>query len=244
MESLGIQFSNFELLIAILLAIILFAVIRFAEKAIPFFIKDYEKKRSFIRYFSLIEIFIWVLYTVFLIQSFSDSNQIYSLGMFVLLMIVGFWLLWFYLKNIISGSVFKLSKKFEIGDIIQVNNYQGKIIAMGNQRLELESENGEVIFIPYKQLSDSVIVKLHRGEMELSHSFTLATNNDKLQKEIEQALRYEILSMPWTSIKKSPLIKLIHKDDGHFVFEIVLFALDNKYFFNMEQLLKDKFEKE
>jgi len=243
MESLGIQFSNFELLIAILLALLLFVVIRFAEKAIPFFIKDYEKKRSFIRYFSLIEIFIWVLYTVFLIQSFSDSNQIYSLGMFVLLMIVGFWLLWFYLKNVISGSVFKLSKKFEIGDTIQVNNYQGKIIAMGNQRLELESENGEVIFIPYKQLSDSVIVKLHRGEMELSHSFTLATNNDKLQKEIEQALRYEILSMPWASIKKSPLIKLIHKDDEHFVFEIVLFALNNKYFFNMEQLLKDKFEK-
>lgn len=243
MESLGIHFSNFELLVAVLVALLLFVVLRLAEKMIPFLIKNYQKKRNFKRYFAIVEIFIWVFFNVSLIQKFSDSNQIYSLGMFVLLMIVGFWMLWFYLKNVISGSVFKLNRKFEIGDTIQVNEYQGKIITMGNQRLELESETGEIIFIPYTQLADAVIIKLYHGEMVLSHSFTMSTDVDKKTADIQDDIRYEILSMPWASIKKAPQIDLIHKNKEHYVFEVVLYALEKKYFFNMEQGIKDKFEK-
>ncbi|MCK5775897.1 MAG: mechanosensitive ion channel [Bacteroidales bacterium] len=243
MESLGIQFSNSELLVSIFLALLLFVVLRFIEQTIPFLIKSQERKRDFNRYFYVVEMFIWIFFTVLLIQRFSDSNQIYSMGVFILLMIAGFWLLWVYLKNIISGNVFKLNRKFEIGDVIQVNDYQGKIIVMGSHRLELETENGEVVFIPYTHLSDTVIVKLHYGEKVLNHSFTMSTPNEGSLAHIEEKIRYEILNMPWASIKKTPQIKLIHKDADHLVFEIILYALEKKYFFNMEQGLKDKFEK-
>jgi len=243
MEPLGIHFSNSELFVFIILGLLLFGVLRIIERVIPIIIKSFEKKRDFKRYFSIIEMFVWMFFSVLMIQKFSDSNQMYSFGIFGLLMIAGFWLLWFYLKNIISGNVFKLNRKFEIGDVIQVDEYQGKIIAMGSQRLELETENGEVVFMPYTQLSDAVIVKLHYGEKVLNHSFTMSTANEGSLANIEEKIRYEILNMPWSSLKKTPQIKLIHRDPDHLVFEVILYALEKKYFFNMEQGLRDKFEK-
>jgi len=242
MESLDIQFSNFELLGILFLAIILFIAIKLAEKLIPFLIKDYEKKRGFKRYFAIIEIFIWIAFTIFAIQKLSDSNQLYSFGLFALLMVVGFWILWFYLRNYISGGVFKINRKFEINDTVQVDEYQGKIKALGNHRLELESESGEIIYIPYSQLSNAVIIKLHPGEKVLSHSFTISTLHEKKPAEIQEDIKYEILSLPWSSIKKEPHVKLIHEDKTHLVYEVIVYTLEKEYLFQMEQKVRSKFD--
>ncbi len=242
MESFDIQFSSFELIGIAFIALLLFALIKVAEKLVPYLIKDYENKRGFIRYFSIIEIFIWIAFTIFAIQKLSDSNQVYSFGLFILLMLVGFWILWFYLRNYISGGIFKLNRKFEISDTIQINEYQGKIKALGNHRLELEAENGEIIYIPYSELSNSVIVKLHPGEKVLSHSFTISTLNNKKSNEIQEEIRYEILSLPWSSIKNEPMVKLIHEDKANLVFEIIIYTLKKEYLFQMEQGIRSKFD--
>jgi len=242
MEAFDIQFSSFELIGLAFMALLLFAVIRTAEKLIPYLIKDYENKRGFKRYFTVVEIFIWISFTIFAIQKLSDSNQVYSFGLFILLMLVGFWILWFYLRDYIGGGIFKLNRKFEISDTVQINEYQGKIIALGNHRLELEAENGEIIYIPYSQLSNAVIVKLHPGEKVLSHSFTISTSNNKKLGEIQEEIRYEILSLPWSSIKKEPTVKLIHEDKENLVFEIVVYTLKKEYLFQMEQGIRDKFD--
>lgn len=242
MESLDIQFSNFELVAYGFLAVLLFLLVKTAEKVIPYLIKNHQTKRNFKRYFTIVEVFIWIFFTIIAIKKLSDSNQVYAFGLFILLMIVGFWILWYYLRNYVSGGVFKLNRKFEIYDTVQINDYQGKIIALGSHRLELESETGEIIYIPYSQLSDAVIIKLHPGEMVLSHSFSLSTKNDKKPQEVQEAIRYEILSLPWSSIKKEPQVKLIHEDKSHLVFEVVIYTLEKEFIFQMEQGIRAKFD--
>jgi len=113
---------------------------------------------------------------------------------------------------------------------------------MGNHRLELESENGEIIYIPYSQLSDAVIVKLHPGEMILSHSFTMSTTNNKSSAEKIEEINFAILSLPYASLKKAPQIKLIHEDRSNMVFELVVYTLEKEYFFKIEQEIRKKFE--
>lgn len=242
MESLDLKFSSFELIGFAFIALILFLILKALEKVVPYLIKDPEKKKVFTKYFTISEIFVWIAFTIFSIQKLSDSNHIYSFGLFILLMVAGFWLIWFFIKNYISGGVFRLNSKFEINDTVQIDQYQGKIIGMGNHSLELESDSGEVIYIPYSQLSDAVIIKLHPGEMVLSHSFTISTLNNQKPEEKEQAIKFEILSLPWSSLKKSPQIKLIHEDKDHLVFELVVYTLEKEYFFRMEQEIRSKFD--
>lgn len=242
MDFLDIQFSNIELFGFAIMALLLFFLLKLAEKGLPFLIKNHDNKLKFSRYYNIIEIFVWLGFIIYIIQKLSDSNQIYALGLFALFMVVSFWLLWYYVRSYINGSIFKLNRKFEINDTVQINEYQGKIIEMGKHRLELESDSGEVIYIPYSQLNNAVIVKLHPGEMVLSHSFTIsALNNQKVELK-QQAIRFDILSLPWSSIKKEPLVKLIHEDKNHLVFEVVIYTLEKEYFFKMEQEIRNKYD--
>ncbi|NPD84042.1 mechanosensitive ion channel [Lentimicrobium sp. L6] len=242
METWDLKFSNIEIIGLALIAFILFIILKVIAKAFPYLIKQPERKKAFLRYFTISEILFWILYTIFVIRELSDSNQIYSFGLFILLMVAGFWLLWYYMKNYISGGVFKLNSNFEINDSVQINEYQGKIVGLGKHSLELESDNGEMIYIPYTKLADAIIIKLHPGEMVLSHSFTLSTANDKKSVDKEEEIRFEILSLPYSSLKKSPVINLIHEDAEHFVFELVVYTLEKDYFFKMEQEIRKKFD--
>lgn len=242
MDILDLKFSSFELIGFALIAFVIFAVFKAIAKGFPLILKQADRKRAFSRYFTVIEILVWVIYTIFVIQQLSDSNHIYSFGLFILLMIAGFWVLWFYLKNYISGGVFKLNGKFELNDTVQIDEYQGKIIGLGNHRLELETDKGEIIYIPYSKLANAVIIKLHPGEMILSHSFKINTSNNKKVADKIDEIRFEILSLPWSSLKKVPSIKLIHEDNNHLIFELVVYTLEKEYFFAMEQEIKKKFE--
>lgn len=242
MEAIDLRFSNFEIIGFAAIALILFLILKGFAKGLPYIIKKTDRKKHFSRYFSLIEVLVWILYTIFVIQQLSDSNQLYSMGLFVLLMVAGFWMLWFYIKNYISGGVFKLNAKFDINDTVQIDEYQGKIIDMGNHRLELESENGEIIYIPYSKLSDAVIVKVHPGEMILSHSFTMSTSSSKSVADTIADIRFAILSLPYASLKKTPQIKLFHEDKDHYVFELVVYTLEKEYFYKIEQEIRKKFE--
>jgi hypothetical protein len=242
MEALDLRFSNFEIIGFAVIAFVLFLILKGLAKGLPFIIRNTDRKKQFSKYFSLLEVFVWILYTIFVIQQLSDSNQLYSFGLFLLLMIAGFWMLWFYIKNYISGGVFKLNARFEINDTVQIDEYQGKIVGMGNHRLELESENGEIIYIPYSKLSDAVIIKLHPGEMVLSHSFTMSTQTNKSIADTIEEIRFAILSLPYASLKKTPQIKLFHEDQNNYVFELVVYTLEKEYFFKIEQEIRKKFE--
>jgi small-conductance mechanosensitive channel len=242
METIDLQFSNFEIIGFAAIAVVIFLLLKGLFLGFPFIIKNWEKQKSFQKYYGVFEIVVWVLYVIFVIQQFSDSNQLYSIGLFLLLMLAGFWILWYYFKDYVGGGLFRFNSKFDINDSIQVNNYQGKIIKIGKFRLEIESESGEIIYIPYSQLSNAVIVKLHPGEMILSYSFTLSTDKAQLLEEKIQKLKYHILSMPYTSLKKSPQIKLIHEDKKHFVFEIVVFTLEKEFFIKIESQIRREFE--
>ncbi|OYT16483.1 MAG: hypothetical protein B7C24_07560 [Bacteroidetes bacterium 4572_77] len=199
MDIFELKFSNMELIGFSFMAIVILFALLGLRKFIPMLIKNPDKEKDFRRYFTMVEIMIWIVFTVFVIQQMSDSNQIYAFGLFLLLMMAGFWTLWFYFKNYISGSIFKLNDKFDINDMVKINDYQGKIVGLGNHRLELESDNGEIIYLPYSMLSDAVIVKLHPGEMVLNHSFTLSTPHDKRSKDKKEEIRFAILSLINTS---------------------------------------------
>ena len=238
MENEFLTFSNFELLFFGSMALLLFVSLLILKRFIPFLIKSETKKSILKQYMAIIEIAIWSLFTIITIQQLSDSNKLYSWALFLILKISGFWILWFSIKDFIAGALFKMHKDFREKDIIQVDNFEGKIIEMGNRLLKIESDSGEVIYIPYSKLNQQTIIKVHPGEMVLSHAFTLSTS--KSEKSGENPL--EVLSLPWASIKRPPKVEIIHEDDNSFIFEIKLYSLEKQYFFKMEQEIRKKFE--
>jgi len=242
MENEFLTFSNFELLFFGSMALLLFVSLLILKRFIPFLIKSETKKSILKQYMAIIEIAIWSLFTIITIQQLSDSNKLYSWALFLILIISGFWILWFSIKDFIAGALFKMHKDFREKDIIQVDNFEGKIIEMGNRLLKIESDSGEVIYIPYSKLNQQTIIKVHPGEMVLSHAFTLSTSKNEKSEKLMEKIRFEVLSLPWASIKRPPKVEIIHEDDNSFIFEIKLYSLEKQYFFKMEQEIRKKFE--
>lgn len=242
MENEFITFSNFELLVFGGMAILLFVALLILKRFLPFLIKSETKKSLLKQYMGIIEIGIWSLFIVITIQQFSDSNKLYSWGLFIILALSGFWVLWFSIKDFIAGALFKMHKDFREKDIIQVDNFEGKIIEMSNRLLKIESDSGEVIYIPYSKLNQQTIIKVHPGEMVLSHAFTLSTIKKEKPELLIDKIRFEVLSLPWASIKRPPKVEIIHEDKENIIFEVKLFSLEKQYFFKMEQEIRKKFE--
>lgn len=242
MENDFLTFSNFELLLFGAIALILFLALLLLKRFIPFLIHSETKKTLLKQYMAIIEVSIWSLFLIVAIQQFSNSNKLYSWGLFLLLLLSSFWVLWFSIKDFIAGALFKMNRDFKENDSIQVDNFEGKIIEMGNRLLKIESDSGEIIYIPYSKLSQQTIIKIHPGEMVLSHTFTITSKkNEKAEVKMDK-IRFEILSLPWASITRPPKIDIIHEDEQNFIIEVKLYSLEKLYFFKMEQEIRKKFE--
>jgi small-conductance mechanosensitive channel len=224
------------------MALLLFLSLFILKRYIPFLIKSETKKSILKQYLAIIEVGIWFLFIIVTIQKFSDSNKLYSWSLFLILILSGLLVFWFSIRDFIAGALFKMHKDFREKDIIQVDNFEGKIIEMGNRLLKIESDSGEVIYIPYSKLSQQTIIKVHPGEMVLSHAFTLSTGKNEKAEQLIDKIRFEVLSLPWASIKRPPIVEIIHEDDNSFIFEVKLFSLEKQYFFKMEQEIRKKFE--
>ena len=135
-----------------------------------------------------------------------------------------------------------MHKDFREKDIIQVDNFEGKIIDMSNRLLKIESDSGEVIYIPYSKLNQQTIIKVHPGEMVLSHAFTLNTSKTDKAELLMDKIRFEVLSLPWASVKRPPKVEIIHEDEESIIFEVKIYSLEKQYFFKMEQEIRKKFE--
>jgi small-conductance mechanosensitive channel len=242
MENKVLTFSNIELILFGSLALLLFVFMILLKRFLPFIIKSQAKKTFLKHYLTIFEVSIWLLFIIISIQQFSNSNHLYAWGLFILLMLSSMWLLWFWVKDFVAGALFKMNKDFRENDIIQVDNFEGTIIEMSQRKLKIESDSGEIIYIPYTQLQKMAIIKVHPGEMVLSHAFTIRTAKSDSQDLLQEKIRFEALSLPWSSIKRPPQIEIIHEDKESCVFEVNVYSLEKQYFFKIEQEIRKKFE--
>lgn len=237
-----LNFSNFELIFFGSMAVLLFLLLLFIKRFFPFLIKNQTHKTLFKQYLPITEVIVWLIFILIAIRQFSDSSPIFALGLFLLLMLGASWVIWFWIKDFIAGALFKLNRDFFEKDTIQIDNFEGKILEMGNRLLKLETDSGEIIYFPYSKLNQQTIIKVHPGEMILNHAFTIRTAHREKAELLIEKIRFEVLSLPWSSIKRPPKIELIHEDDESYLFEVKIYSLEKLYFFKMEQEIRAKFE--
>ncbi len=243
MTFFDIEFSNIAVYKFIFIGLILFFVFRLLKFFIPFFFKRKENRKIFYKYLPLIELLAWILYLTWAIQFFTKNNQLFAIGLFVILTVTAIWSSWFILKDYISGIVFKTSGKFSLYETIKINDFSGEIISFKPRTLELETENGKSLFIPYSKLLKEIITKADKAEMISSHSFTVNVKKKDTLNSLTERIRKEILFLPWSSIKKEPQIKPISEDNLHYVFRVTVYSLEKKYFYQIESRVKEQFEK-
>jgi len=148
MDIQTIEFSSFAIYYFFFLAVVIYLIFRAVNKLWMILPLSRENQRRFFRFMPMLELLGWVVFFVWGIQFFAKNNHLYSLGLFVILMIVLIWFSWSGFKNFIARSFFQINNRFKINEIIKIGNYRGKIISLEQPTLNWNLKPGNTFIFP------------------------------------------------------------------------------------------------
>ncbi len=239
MESIDI--SNINLYVFIALALILFFLLRLFTWLLPELFPKEEHRKIVLRYKSLLELGVWIIFIIWSVQYLRNTNQPYAIALFFLLILLIIFAGWTGLRDYIAGAILKAGHKLTLNETVKVKDFTGKIIRFGSTNLVLESDSGETVYLPYSFLLGKVIVKAHPAESILRHTFRIEIAKRESISDSLTSIRIFILNLPWTSLTKEPQIKPVGETSSGQLVEITLYAFEKDHFQDMEQMIKSKF---
>ncbi len=228
--------SGYLIFLFLLLTAGVFVVLYLLRFFIPLIFSGKINDDRFRKYFTMVEMAVWVLLLLTAAIFFLKHHIVFSAVLFLLLLLLLYWWARFALRDYLAGLVFKIENRFSSGEMIEVDGYKGKIKRFYARNLVLETENGKMILIPYSTLMGVISSPQNISETVLNDSFELTISTERHFNEIQELLKNYILSLPWAVIKYEPRIKLVQEIDKHHIIKITLFSFDESYF----QLMRKK----
>jgi len=187
------------------------------------------------RILPLFEAVVWLGFVLWSIGQLVKNEAWSAIGALVIIMLVIVLLFWLVVRDYLAGIILKTDGSVKLNDWIRVKNFQGKISNLGQRTMEVTTDSGETINIPYSTISGEISAKPNPAEKLINHSFTLKTSRNADVEEVIDLLRRGILNAPWSASTKSPEIKLVNEASDHYHFEINLYSTRMVYF----QKIKD-----
>jgi uncharacterized membrane protein len=177
-----------------------------------------------------VEIAVWSTYAVFgVYQLLTDS--LYITGVMLIIVILAFRNFW---KDLFAGITFKIQNRFKENDPIRFENYSGIIEQIGTRNLLIKTDDEETIVVPFRRLSEGLLVKrqakgkLYSGKIVLSIQGNSA---EELLSEVSIWLQF----CPWAVKSENNAVKLISSSE----ISITVFAIDLDSIANTEKYLKN-----
>ncbi len=238
----NIPLSNLSVVRYAIIAIFLFVLFRLLHIYLLRFARKRKYKRLLNKAIPIVELLTWILFCAWGVEYFLSRNYLFAFGIFFLLLFGGFWISRFILKETIAGFIFRGSNHLQINETVNIDNYSGRIVRMRINNVELETDNGERIFIPYSSFFSTIHRKKHQSDILSNYCFRLQTNKDVSFSEKTAQIRTAIIHLPWTSVKHTPRIKLIEEKTDTYLFEITVYSIEEMYFNNIVQHVNKHFD--
>lgn len=219
----------------ILAALILFALIwafKMALKNAPF---RKSVRARIDRIVPLLEGIMWLGFMLWCVGQLIQNEVWNSIGVLIILLLVVILLFWLVIRDYLAGIVLKIDGSIKLNDWIRIRDIEGKITELGNRIMIITTNSGESVNIPYSTISGEISAKPNPGEELINQSFVLKLSKKSDAESTISQIQRCILNAPWSSVNKSPEIKLINDKTQYYEFEINLYSLRMLYF----QKIKD-----
>jgi len=225
------QLSIITLFGLVILGLFVYLMMLFFNKyLVHLVIQSPVKRKKVISKMPVIFTIIWMLYVLYALYVFITPFPF--LG--VILSLVFVYLGRGYLINLIHGLFFRLKGDIDLGQTIAFNDYSGVVHKLNVFDIELQNKEGELIQIPYGNIVKEEIVKKDYSADFPSYSFSILVTDDIT----EQDLKNRLFQMPWLSNVFQPKVTRNMQSEGKVNYDIIVYALDEKFFNHIENDLK------
>ena len=240
---MNVEYTNWQAVFFDFLVggLIIFVVFRLLQFVLPVFLTNSKKRKNVFRISPVVETIFWLLFFSWYTFRFAEIMSLYAFVVIGILLILIFWVSRFFLRDLMAGMFFRASGRFKEGEVLIYKKNKGAIKKFGTQSLEIESFEGQVIYIPYSKLQDSIMIKSESTEQSAAYTFAFNILNTTTPEDSINSIRKFVVSLPWSSIQKSPLVMISEQASGHSTVEVTVYPIEKIYGKKIEHLTLEKF---
>ncbi len=242
MEGISIELSEWIFPKFVLFGVLIFVCFRLLRFMLEHNPQLSRNKKTAERYLPLVELLVWLIFLFWVISSSLEKNILIAIAVMVLLLYISYWVSQYVFKGFIAGVVFRFTGRLRINETISINGHTGKVIQFRGQTLELETEKGEILFIPYTEALEAVQSKMDNSETIRNHSFMIRAQKTTDIEQLKQNIRTCILQLPWASVKKTPNVAPVGEENDVHLLKVTVYSIEREYFHRIEKYVKEKFE--
>lgn len=229
-----------KLLLWGLIIVIVFRILRFG---FPFIIRNKKYNLPIRKYLLVAELSIWIFYLSWFTFLFLEIKSLFVLLIMGLLIAILFIIVKQWLIDIIAGIIFKNNNRLAVNDYFRYEEFEGVIKKFRKKALEIENTAGQIIYIPYHKLATGIYTKSESKTQASGNTFEIEISRDKPVEHVKNEIITELISLPWSSVQKTPTITLIGQSMDSYQFKITIYVIDRSYIVKTENHIQDIFSK-
>lgn len=217
--------SEIKVMDILIAAIFLFFLLRFIHKMLA----AQSRKKSMLtmihRSFPLVEIFVWIVFLVWMARQIFQTG---TAGSLVFLGLVSCFLIWvggFAARDWIAGIVFNTGNRYKVDDTIRVRDMVGTVTNLGYRCVLLTTAEGGTVEIPYSSLVRERSIEKLSAKRPCA-SFTFELSGEEISQELMDRIRTISWCAPWSSISQEPQVLLTKMSSGTIGAEVTVFMVD------------------
>jgi len=244
MDNLTTHISAFPLIGLLLGIILIFSFLRILKITLLRIAKRAKHISQINRSYSVFELFVWILYIIWILPHFFNINTSLGIILSLVLIIAILLISWYAGKDFISGFIIKSNTGFKLNARIRTENIDGVIIEFYSRNLKLLNNDGEKLLIPYSNLIGKNILIKNNDKARTSKHITLKLRTEDNYEDLINQLRFKIMMHPKALVNITPNINIVEQKKETTVVDINISARDSKGLAEIENFLKREQKKE
>lgn len=225
MQNTNWQAVFFDFLVAGVIILVIFRLLRYL---LPLLFARRQGKAMLLRALPLIEMPAWAIYLSWYTLRFAEIRSVYAFVVTGILLVILFWFSRFLLRDLIAGVVFRATGRFRQGEVILHGQVKGNIREFRLLSMEVETADGQSVFIPYSALAGSVTVKQESADQAAAYNFSFPVAVSMNAEEAAVSIREYVAALPWSTIHKVPSVSL-RKEAKDTVAEVTAYPLEKSF---------------
>jgi len=177
----------------------------------------------------LVELIVWLAFAFWaaaiIFPDFTFRRMVLGAMAIVLVLALG----WYVLRDFLNGILLKTENTLKKGQTIKTSFVSGKIIYIGYRTLQLETDKGEKLRVPYSRLGDAIIIQPPQKGQSHTHTLSFDIKDGYKAQLITEKVFRELVNMPWVISENEPGVNLVHTDTGEITLEVTFSVMKEEH---------------
>ncbi len=222
----------------------LFVILWLANKAIQSAVVGEKIHPVFQRVFPAVEFLLWFLYLLWALRGVFRHYHFYDILMYAVIISIIIGIGWFVVRDFIAGIVLKSEMPFQINQHISLPKTAGKLKKLGYRSLEIETDDGKLMKIPYSSLTGEIITCQPAPDRLKRYETTVTIESSAGKEDACDMIAKKIMLLPWTIPVKKPTVEpLDNENEPGERYLVKYFAVNSRHAARISQHIKEYFKK-